>query len=137
VRLAALARAFDAEYTRYADDLVFSGDFAPDRLVALVTAIARAEGFAVRPDKTRVMRRSARQRVTGVVVNERPNLPRDAYDRLKATLTNCVRHGPADQNRDAVPDWRAHLLGRVAWAEHVNAARGARLRALFDRIRWD
>ncbi|MGS0894359.1 reverse transcriptase family protein [Burkholderia stagnalis] len=141
MRLAALARSLDATYTRYADDLAFSGGDtlarALDRLQVRVAAIALDEGFALQLRKTRVMRRGARQQLAGVVVNRHPNLARDAFDILKAVLTNCVRHGPASQNRDAHPDFRAHLAGRVAHAAALNAARGAKLRTLFDRIVWD
>lgn len=141
MRLAALARSLDATYTRYADDLAFSGGGALardiERLQIRVAAIALEEGFALQLRKTRVMRRGARQQLAGVVVNRHPNLARDEFDRLKAILTNCIRHGPASQNRDAHPDFRAHLAGRVAHAAALNAARGAKLRALFDRIAWD
>ncbi|MBR8404766.1 reverse transcriptase family protein [Burkholderia cenocepacia] len=141
LRLAALARSVDATYTRYADDLAFSGGGALARDVARlqvrVAAIALEEGFALQLRKTRVMRRGTRQQLAGVVVNRHPNLSRDAFDRLKAILTNCIRRGPASQNRDAHPDFRAHLAGRVAHATALNAARGVKLRALFDRIVWD
>nr|WP_279609414.1 LysR substrate-binding domain-containing protein [Burkholderia cenocepacia] len=141
LRLAALARSLDATYTRYADDLAFSGGGALardiERLQIRIAAIALEEGFALQLRKTRVMRRGARQQLAGVVVNRHPNLARDAFDRLKAILTNCIRHGPASQNRDAHPDFRAHLAGRVAHAAALNAARGAKLRALFDRIAWE
>ncbi|KWF30812.1 reverse transcriptase family protein [Burkholderia pseudomultivorans] len=140
MRLAALARSLDATYTRYADDLAFSGGAtlarAIDRLQVRVAAIAFDEGFALQLRKTRVMRRGARQQLAGVVVNRHPNLARDEFDLLKAILTNCVRHGPASQNRDAHADFRAHLAGRVAHATALNAARGAKLRALFERIAW-
>ncbi|WP_179401405.1 reverse transcriptase family protein [Burkholderia guangdongensis] len=140
-RLAALARSLDATYTRYADDLAFSGGAglarAIERLQVRVAAIALEEGFALHMRKTRVMRRSVRQRLAGVVVNRHPNLARDAFDTLKAMLTNSVRHGPASQNRDAHPDFRGYLAGRVAHATMLNATRGIKLRAIFDRIAWD
>jgi RNA-directed DNA polymerase len=81
--------------------------------------------------------RGGRQTVTGVVVNARPNLPRAEFDRLKAILTNCVRHGAANQNRDRHPDFRAHLAGKVAHLASVHPARGRKLWALFDKIAWD
>ncbi|RQT53180.1 RNA-directed DNA polymerase [Burkholderia cepacia] len=141
MRLAALARSLDATYTRYADDLAFSGGGAlardVERLQVRVAAIALEEGFALHLRKTRVMRRGMRQQLAGVVVNRHPNLARDEFDLLKAILTNCIRSGPASQNRGARPDFRAHLAGRVAHAAALNAARGAKLRALFDRIAWD
>jgi hypothetical protein len=140
-RLSALAAAAGATFTRYADDLVFSGDRDFERSakrfhVAAMT-IALDEGFEVRARKTLYLRSGVRQQICGVVVNAHPNLARDEHDRLKAILHNSVRHGPESQNRAAVADFRAHLLGRIAWAEHLNPQRGARLRRLFARIRWN
>ena len=139
-RLAGAAAASGAEYSRYADDLAFSGDAAFARgtlgFATLAAAIALDEGFEVNFRKTRSMRRASRQHLCGLVVNERPNLPRRDYDRLKAVLTNCQRHGPGGQNRGGHSDFRAHLQGRVAWLEAVAPARGAKLRALFDSIDW-
>lgn len=140
-RLAKLAARLDADYTRYADDLTLSGGDELARRVnrvrGLVAVIAADEGFAVNHRKTRVMPRGGRQHVTGVVVNVRPNVPRAAFDRLKATLTNCLRHGPASQNRDKHADFRAHLAGKVSHVAMVNPARGRKLWVLFDRIAWD
>lgn len=140
LRLAGLARSVGATYTRYADDLAFSGgdDLArmAERLEIRVAAIAIEEGFAVNLRKTRVMRRGARQQLAGVVVNQHPNVRRPEFDALKAILTNCVRHGPQSQNREGHADFRAHLAGRVAHVAMVNAGRGAKLRAVFERIEW-
>ncbi len=139
-RLDGLARRLDARYTRYGDDLVFSGDREFARRVAgflrAVAAIAEETGHSLNPRKSRVMRKGTRQQITGLIVNRHVNVPRERYDRLKATLHNCVRHGPAGQNRDGHPDFRAHLDGRVTWVETVNLRRGHRLRLLFERIEW-
>ena len=69
-------------------------------------------------------------------MNKHVNLPRTEFDRLKAILTNCRPHGPESQNREGVPDFRAHLTGRVAWVEQVNPARGRKLRMVLDGIDW-
>ncbi len=139
-RLDALASRLGARYTRYADDLAFSGDETFPRgqhaFLALVARIAREEGLAVNERKTCVMRRSVRQRVTGLVVNQHINVARESYDRLKATLHNCLRRGPADQNRTGHRNFRAHLDGRIAWVESVNPGRGHKLRAMFEAIVW-
>ncbi len=71
-----------------------------------------------------------------VVVNQRPNLPRPEFDRLKAILHRCATDGPAAQNRDQHPHWRSHLQGRVAWAAQLNPAKALRLQRLLDRIDW-
>lgn len=139
-RLTGLARAAEASYTRYADDLIFSGDVklarSAKRFIVQAGAIALDENFAVNFRKTRIMRRGVRQRVTGLVVNEHPNVPRDEYDRLKAILHNCAAHGPASQNREQRADFRESLLGRVSFVKQVNPARGAKLQEIWERIHW-
>jgi retron-type reverse transcriptase len=140
IRLSALAQSLGATYSRYADDLAFSGGRAfaraADRFHVRVAAIALEEGFRVNTRKTRLMRAGMRQQVTGVVVNSHPNVARDEYDRLKATLTNCVRHGPASQNRDGHPDFHAHLAGRISYVKMVNANRAGKLQGLLQAIAW-
>jgi RNA-directed DNA polymerase len=141
VRLAGLAAKLGATYARYADDLVLSGDRALVRaaptVVARIAAIASAEGFSVNFRKTRVMTASARQRITGIVINDKLSAPRDEIERLRAILHNCRRDGPAAQNRDNHPDFRAHLRGRVAWIGSLDPQKGARLRDMFEQIRWE
>jgi hypothetical protein len=70
------------------------------------------------------------------VANQKINVVRDDFDRLKATLTNCVRHGPENQNREAHPAFRAHLEGRIAFVEMINPAKAKRLRVIFEQIQW-
>jgi hypothetical protein len=139
-RLAALAGSLGVSYTRYADDLALSGgsDLARSarRLPALVGAIALEEGFAVQPRKTRLMHRSDRQRLAGVVVNERLNVSRADFDALKALLHNCLKTGPAAQNRDGLADFRSHLAGRVAHVASLHPDRGQKLRAMLERVAW-
>ena len=141
LRLSGLARATGAAYTRYADDLAFSGDAEFERGVGRfmthAMVIAMEEGFSVHARKTRVERQGVRQRLAGLVVNKRVNIARDEFDRLRALLTNCVRLGPVSQNREGVVGFREHLRGRVGFVESVNEARGAKLRGIFERIVWE
>ena len=139
-RLAGLARSAGAVYTRYADDLAFSGDEAFERGVerfsAHVAAILLEEGFTPQFRKTRIMRQGVRQRLAGLVVNRQVNVSRAEVDRLKAILTNCVRQGPTSQNRENRPHFREHLAGRVGFVEMVNAVKGRRLRKILEQIPW-
>lgn len=139
-RLTGWAEKADATYTRYADDLTFSGSGAiarrPDAFIRGVRRIIADEGHLANPAKMHVRRRGTRQTVTGIVVNEHPNLSRVEFDRLKAVLHNCVVHGPDAQNHAGAGDFRAHLLGRISWVESLNPVRAAKLRREFDRIAW-
>ena len=140
MRLDGLAFALGARYTRYADDLVLSGPAhlksALARIETRVMRIVIEEGFSLNPRKTRCQASGARQSVCHIVVNARPNLPRNEFDRLKAILHLCVHHGPAQQNREGHRDWQGHLRGRVAWAVQLNPQKAERLKQLYDRIDW-
>jgi len=139
-RLSGLAGAVGATYTRYADDLAFSGDEKFERCVerfaVRAAAILLEEGFQVHHRKTRVMRQGVRQYLAGIVTNEKLNVVRADFDKLKAILTNCARRGGASQNREKHPAFRQHLDGRVGFVEMVNPQRGARLRKLYEKIEW-
>ncbi len=130
-RLAGLARAVGARYTRYADDLTFSGDASiRAKLARAVPLIVQDAGFALNPAKTRQMPACARQSVTGLVVNQHLNISRRDFDHLKAVIHACS--DPADARlRD--PVFCAQLSGKIGWARAVNPARGAKLEMLLDR----
>lgn len=140
-RLSGLARSAGAAYTRYADDLTFSGgpDFARQarRFEITAAAIALEEGFAVNHRKTRIMTQALSQQTAGLVVNERVAIPRRTFETLKAILHNCAKYGPASQNRDGHADFKAHLAGRLAQLKATDSRREARLKPLWEKIRWD
>ena len=140
-RLSGLARKVNANYTRYADDLVFSGgpvlSRCSSRFRVLIAAIAHNEGFEIRRRKTREMRSGSCQRVAGITLNRHANIPRQEYDTLRATLHNCRRHGPSSQNRNGHERFREHLLGRIAYWSTICAARAKKLHEIFDDIAWD
>ena len=123
-----------------ATHLAFSGTEELERRIERfsthVAAILHEEGFAVHHRKTRIMRQGVRQYLAGLVANQRINVIRTDFDRLKATLTNCVRRGPESQNREAHPSFRLHLEGRVRFVETINPEKGKRLRAIFETIEW-
>ncbi len=135
LRLHALAQRFGTRYTRYADDLVFSG---PQNLQgqfgalrAWVGAIAQDEGFALRGDKTRLMPAHRRQSVAGLVVNQRPNYSREQFDILKARLHRLARLPGVDVGE------RARLEGEIHWAgQWLAPTRRDKLLRLFGAIRF-
>jgi RNA-directed DNA polymerase len=138
-RLAGLATAHGATYTRYVDDLTFGGGpvIGRPRFAELVSAIVADEGFRVNAAKTSATSSARRQSVLGAVVNVRPTLPRRERDALRALLHNCATSGWAGQTRGRDPaTFRDHVLGRVAWATSLDPVFGARLAALADRVDW-
>jgi retron-type reverse transcriptase len=118
-RLGGLAANLGLTYTRYADDLTFSGsgdlEGRVGYLMARVRHIAQDEGFTVNESKTRVLRRSTAQMVTGLVVNDRPGVRRAEVRRLRAILHRARTEGLERQNRANRPDFGAWLRGKIAF----------------------
>jgi RNA-directed DNA polymerase len=103
----------------------------------LVEGIVREEGFRVNARKSRLSTRAGRQLVTWIVVNERPNVTRREFDTLKAVLHDARVRGPEQANRARIPDFRAHLLGRISWVGSLHPGRGRKLRDLYERVVWE
>ena len=77
----------------------------------------------------RLMSKTSRQVVTGVVVNHHLNVTRKAFDRLKAIIHAC---GKAEDLRLDDPVFRASLLGKIGSVEAVNPHRGQKLLELLS-----
>jgi hypothetical protein len=80
-------------YSRYADDLAFSGDDSAGMLIDTVSEIALRNGFCIATKKTRVMRQHHRQKITGLVVNRGLNLSREKRKNWRATLHRISTQG--------------------------------------------
>lgn len=131
-RLRGFADKIGARYTRYADDLSFSihhraqaGELEIGRVFWWIDQILQQEGFAEHPGKRQVLRPNRRQLVTGVVVNERPTVPRDARRRFRAILHNCKTKGVASQARGR-DDFEDYLRGFAAYVQMVQPELGGR-----------
>ncbi len=141
-RLAGAARKLGFTYTRYADDLTFSGPSDADAgaMLSMVRLVAAAEGFAEHPGKTRVLRRGRRQEVTGVVVNQRLGVDRETLRRFRALLFQIDKDGPAGKTWGHSPDLFAAIVGYANYVAMVDAAKGgkllARARELAARHGW-
>lgn len=137
-RVAGWARKHGFTYTRYADDLTVSSKdrAAPvGKMLQFLRHITLAEGFAIHPDKVRVVRSGRRQEVTGVVVNAKPGVPRDELRRFRALLHHIAKDGPtgkawgsarADGTGSNLLDV---ALGYAAYVMMVDKAKGEALRA--------
>lgn len=84
MRLKGLALCGGWNYTRYADDLAFSGSGDPRQLLEDIKVHVAAEGFHLARNKSRIMPRYRRQSVTGLVVNEKVALPKPKRRILRA-----------------------------------------------------
>lgn len=93
-RLIKLSKRYKLRYTRYADDLTFSGDSVPAVLIQYITNIIGDEGFTVNNSKTRLYQKRSKRIVTGVsVIDSVIKLPRDYKRKLKQELHYIFKYG--------------------------------------------
>ena len=116
IRLGGLASALGWTYSRYADDLTFSGPADPGHLVAAIEAIVRDEGFRIARQKTRVMGQHQRQAVTGLVVNDHIAVPREKRRLVRAMLHRAK--AAARQDPGADENWK--LVGHLAFLAQID-----------------
>ena len=138
-RLSRIGEKLGYRYTRYADDLTFSGsrEANPGRLMRRIHWVVADEGFTVHPEKTRVFRNSRRQEVTGVVVNQTCTVSRATLKQFRAVLFQLEKDGPAGKAWGGSADVIAAVEGFANYVAMVNPEKGAplqaRARALVDK----
>lgn len=82
-----------ATYSRYADDLIFSGDIQPEFLIPKIQDIIQP--YKINSKKIKVMSSNDRQEALGIVLNKKMNISRDLRNKLRGTLhtLGCKKEG--------------------------------------------
>jgi len=116
-RLHGLASKHSLSYTRYADDLTFSGDRIGTGLLAVIQEIIASEGFTLNEEKIRLMRGKGSRIVTGVSVGtSQKKVPR-LYKREIRKQVHFIRKfgylSHASKLRIKNPAYLASLLGKI------------------------
>lgn len=128
-------------YTRYSDDLTFSHpEDKPrnevNRLIKDVRRLIQKGGYKTNLKKTKIQRRWRRQKMLGMVINEKTSIPRETYRRYRAIIHNCLTHGfepnAAQYAWEGTGSFREHLLGKLSYFVSVDPVRGGKLRTSFD-----
>jgi RNA-directed DNA polymerase len=137
--LASLAKDQGVRYTRYVDDLNFSGarDAVHDDLLLVITRILEASGWTVNPGKTRFMRRGKAQYVTGLYVGDPdgPHIPQSMKRLLRREVYYANRFGLEDARlRSPTPMQHDRLNGWVHYAAHADPVFGKRLRDAWNGV---
>jgi RNA-directed DNA polymerase len=110
-------------YTRYADDMTFSGDFKPGMVIKFVRQVLNDEGLKINDKKTRVRGKNQRQEVTGIVVNEKMQAPKNLRKRLRQAVYYIEKYG-LPSHLEKTNNQRAnhirHLLGIANFILDIN-----------------
>ena len=110
-------------FTRYADDLSFSGDFDENELLEKVTETIEKMNFKINTGKTKLMTPGSRQTVTGIVVNEKPQVVFHKRNALRQAMYYIKKFG-IDEHREFKEinqaNYLEHLLGKINFVLQIN-----------------
>ena len=127
-RLFGLAKKYGFEYTRYVDDITFSGNVESysniTSLLKYSRKIVNSENFKLHPEKLRVMKRNAKQEVTGVVVNEKANIPKKTLKRFRALLFQIEKDGIEEKSWNNGGNVLAQIDGFANYIYQINPEKG-------------
>jgi len=139
-RLSCLGEKFYARYTRYADDITFSGEKNIKNIIPIVKEIIKDTGFHVNEDKTRYAYSYQRQEVTGLTVNRKVNISKQYLKELKKEIYFCKTYGVnshLEYMKITKSFYKEHLYGKVQWVEMINKELGVKLFNELNQIEWE
>ena len=112
-------------YTRYCDDMTFSGDFDPTEVIRFVRLELKKLGFLLNEQKSKIQHPGQQQTVTGIVVNEKLSIPTDYRRKLRQEVYYCRKLGIQEHLQKIgleIPEetYRMQLLGKVNYVLQVH-----------------
>lgn len=127
-RFTGLAKKYNFEYTRYADDLSFSCTFYDPsifkKFLGFVKKTIKAERFTIHPDKFKVLRKGSKQEVTGIVVNQKLSIEKKKLKNFKATLFQIEKNGLEGKKWNNSTNLLASLKGYANFINQVDPIKG-------------
>jgi len=150
--LLAVAKRFNLQYTRYADDITFSGNYDIFEkglpFYIELERIIKKENFRINTKKTRLQKQGYRQEVTGIIVNEKLNVPKRYIKQLRMWLYYWERYGyekaklyflpkyVADKSHilnGTIPDFSAVIRGKLDYLKMIKGEKDPTYKKLNDR----
>lgn len=104
-------------YTRYSDDMTFSGDFNVKEVIKHVNECLFNEGFRLNKEKIKVVSNKTRQQVTGIIVNEKLSIRKSYKRKIRQEIYYIKKYGVDNHlNRIGIKDKNLYLrklLGKI------------------------
>lgn len=138
-RLSALATSFGCTYSRYADDITFSGNNYIKNIFPIVERIIIEEGFSINVNKIRLQYSYQRQEVTGLIVNKKVNVAHEIENEIKNAIYFCKKYGVDDHLKTIKCTrsfYKEHLYGIAYFIKMIDADKGRKYLEELDTITW-
>jgi retron-type reverse transcriptase len=139
-RLKLLCQKRKLRYSRYADDITISGGKKVKKTISYVKKIMEEEGFRSNESKTKLIYKSIRQQVTGIVVNEKLSIPKTMYKSLRQDIYYMKKFGVSShldkkglQHKSHVKE---HYFGLANYMMKIDREKGKELLDDLNAIDW-
>ncbi len=112
-------------YTRYSDDMTFSGDFNPSEVIVKVRKMLYKLGLELNDSKIHVIHKSSCQSVTGIVVNEKVQVGSRYRNKIRQEIYYIRKYGlESHLDRCGIKDdnlkYLNRLYGRILYVLQIN-----------------
>lgn len=138
-RLGRLAEEIGATYTRYADDITFSGNKNLVKYLKLIRKIIHEEGFRINEKKFHLQYSYQRQEVTGLIVNDKVSVPEHHIKELENAIYYCKKYSVTDHMthiRCEKGFYKEHLYGLAYFIKMVDVEKGLLFLSQLNEIDW-
>ena len=138
-RLGSLAKSIGADYTRYADDITFSGKKSIRKYESVIRKIISEEGYEINEEKYRIQYSFQRQEVTGLIVNDKVSVPQKYVAELDNAIYYCKKYGVVNHMKHIDCErgfYKEHLYGLAYFVKMVDAEKGLNYLIELNSIDW-
>ncbi|WP_210608073.1 retron St85 family RNA-directed DNA polymerase [Priestia flexa] len=140
-RLSGLASKIKASYTRYADDITFSGEANIVNYIKTLRNIIESENFSINENKLRIQKQNSMQEVTGLTVNNGVKVKRKYKKNLEQHIYYCKKYGVYSHlEHTGAKDksyFKEYLYGMASYIKMIEPDVGEYFLRNLDEINWD
>lgn len=113
-------------YTRYSDDLSFSGDFDVKTIINMVAMLLKEKGFKLNEKKIKVVFNKTRQQITGIVVNKKVNIRKSYKNKIRQEVYYINKYGLDShlnkiKSKENKKDYLQKLLGKISYVYSITS----------------
>lgn len=139
-RFSRLANKHGANYSRYADDMTFSGEFDNLPKISVIKEIIEDEGFVINWNKVKIHKKGQRQMVTGLLIDNKIRVPQKFKKEIYRHLFFCKKYGAKSHFDRIAPDKgfrKEWLLGKIMYVKSIEPTEFQKMIKLVNEINWE
>ena len=140
LRLSKLANKQGVNYSRYADDITFSGDDDKLPKIGILKRIITEEGFHINWKKVGKYKTGQRQLVTGLLVDKKVRVPKKFKKEIYRHLYFCKKYGALSHFQRINPDKgyrKEWLLGKIFFVNSIEPDEAKKMFRIVNQINWE